>query len=104
MKHFLLVALVAAFSLSITAPVAQAGGKIQRACIKADRKAATRNLCSCIQDVADQILSRSDQRKAAKFFKDPQKAQDTRQSDNASNEAFWQRYKKFGVTAKSYCS
>jgi len=104
MKYTLLAAIIAVTSLSVTAPAVQAGGKIQRACLKADRKAATRNLCSCIQGAADQVLSRSDQRKAAKFFKDPQKAQDTRQSDNASNEAFWQRYKKFGATAKSYCN
>ncbi|MDJ0630863.1 MAG: hypothetical protein QNJ44_21580 [Rhodobacter sp.] len=88
--------------------VASAGmanaGMIERACMKSDRKAANRSLCGCIQDVADMTLSRSDQRLAVKFFKDPHMAQEIRQSDHASHEVFWKRYKEFGATAKNYCS
>lgn len=88
---------------STLAPVAASAGAVERACLSSDRKAANRNLCGCIQQVADLTLSNSDQRKAAGFFKDPQKAQDIRQSDNRSNEAFWKRYKSFGATASDYC-
>ena len=78
-------------------------GTIERACNKSDRKAANRSLCGCIQDVADAVLSNKDQSLAAKFFKDPHMAQEIRQSDRASHEAFWKRYKEFGATAKTYC-
>ncbi|NIY77998.1 hypothetical protein HCZ23_00740 [Celeribacter sp. HF31] len=78
-------------------------GAIERACMSSDRAANNRALCGCIQQAADLTLSNSDQRQAAKFFKNPQKAQDIRQSDNSSHEAFWRRYKVFGETAAQYC-
>ena len=99
MKHVF----VAAMLLGASAVTAQAG-VIDRACLKSDRSAANRQLCGCIQRVADQTLSRSDQRLAAKFFKDPQKAQDIRQSGSRSNSEFWEKYKAFGSTAEAYCS
>lgn len=79
-------------------------GAISSACEKANRKGASRALCGCIQQVADQSLSRSDQRRAAKFFKDPHQAQEIRQSDNRSDEAFWLRYKDFGERAGALCT
>jgi len=81
---------------------ALSGGKIQRACNKSDRNPSS-STCRCIQKVANKELTRSDQKLAAKFFKDPQLAQDTRQSSNASKERFWKRYKKFGATAQNTC-
>ena len=78
-------------------------GTIERACNKSPRN-ATRATCSCIQKVADVKLSRGDQKQAAKFFVDPQLAQDTRQSDNPTKERFWLRYKAFGQLATQYCS
>lgn len=93
---------IAAAMLAFGASVASAG-TIERACLGSDRKAANRALCGCIQQVADATLSGSDQRLAAKFFKDPQMAQDIRQSDNQSHEIFWKKYKSFGETAQSYC-
>lgn len=79
-------------------------GIIERACVKSDRKQATRSACNCVQRVANVKLSRSDQKLAAKFFKDPQMAQDVRQSDRPAFESFWKRYKEFGNTAADYCS
>jgi len=93
---------IAAAVLMISGGVAQAG-LIERACNKSDRNAANRALCGCIQDAADATLSGTDQRLAAKFFKDPQMAQDIRQSDRTAHEVFWKKYKTFGATAKSYC-
>jgi hypothetical protein len=78
-------------------------GPIERACLAADRQAASRPLCDCIQQVADQTLTNADQRMAAKFFDDPHKAQEIRQSDNTRHEAFWLRYKEFGISAAALC-
>ena len=83
-------------------PVVEAS-TIRNACMGSDRRAATASLCSCIQSVADQILTAQDQRTAAKFFKDPHAAQEIRQSDRARDEAFWQRYRAFGDTARKVC-
>ncbi|MCP5073933.1 MAG: hypothetical protein GY947_11650 [Rhodobacteraceae bacterium] len=87
----------------IAAPAFSAG-TIERACNKSDRRAATRSLCGCIQDIADIKLTSSDQKLAAKFFADPHLAQETRQSDNEAKERFWKRYKAFGQTASDSCS
>jgi hypothetical protein len=81
-----------------------AAGPIQSACLRSDRDAANRSLCSCIQQVADMTLVGSDQRRAAKFFSDPDKANETWLSQRASDDAFWDRYKNFGQTAEAYCA
>lgn len=88
--------------LTLTAPVQ--GGVIERACMSGGRSAATPNLCGCIQQVADLTLRNSEQRKAASFFRDPHKAQETRQSSRNSDRTFWQRYRAFGAAAETYCS
>ncbi|KNG95649.1 hypothetical protein ATO11_00650 [Pseudaestuariivita atlantica] len=84
-------------------PQVAEAGLISRACLKADRKAASRSLCGCIQSVANKTLTRSDQKMAASFFKDPHKAQVIRQSDRVNHEKFWQKYKAFGKTAEAMC-
>ncbi len=85
----------------IGAGTAQAG-PIGNACMKAQN--ATNAVCGCIDQVADQTMSRSDQRRAAGFFKDPDKAQQVRMSDRPSDEDFWLRYKNFATTAEGYCA
>jgi hypothetical protein len=82
--------------------MAQAG-QIQQACMASGRTASSA-LCVCIQSVANQTLSRSEQRKVAKFFSDPHRAQEVRQSDRASDERLWTRYRQFGAAAQNYCS
>ncbi len=94
---FILAAAFAALGSSAFA------GPIDRACMRADRDAANKQLCGCIQQVADQSLSRSDQRRAAKFFDEPATAQEVRQSDRRSDESFWLRYKEFGERAAELC-
>lgn len=103
MRIWIIAAGVAVLGSLSLASVAEAG-VVERACLTSARKAASRELCGCIQQVADLTLSRSDQRLAAKFFKDPQKAQDMRQSKNGSHNDFWGKYKNFGATAAAYCS
>lgn len=91
-----------ALILLMTALPAQAS-VIERACLKADRPAATRQLCRCAQGAADRTLSERDQRLAATFFKDPDRAQEIRQSDRSSHESFWKRYKQFWDQAQRSC-
>ncbi|EBA13000.1 hypothetical protein RCCS2_03924 [Roseobacter sp. CCS2] len=80
-----------------------ATGDISRACLEADRRAASPALCSCVQQVANQSLSGSDQARAVTFFENPQLAQDTRQSDRRGDERFWDRYRAFTDLASEIC-
>jgi hypothetical protein len=99
MKIILIVAGLMAASAS-----AGIAGPIEKACLQSDRGAANRAVCGCIQQVADLTLRGADQRKAAKFFTDPHKAQVVRQSASKSDNEFWMRYKNFGETAEAYCA
>lgn len=94
---------VVAAAVILTAPLAVAG-PIDNACVRSERGARSANLCGCIQQVADQTLSRSDQRRAANFFRDAQRAQEVRMSKSAADNAFWARYKTFAATAEAYCT
>jgi hypothetical protein len=99
-----LVAVVAVLALASCGGGARGvNGEVAKACIAGGRDAANRSLCSCVQQVANQSLSAADQRRAAGFFADPQEAQDTRQSDRASDEAFWTRYRAFADRAAASC-
>ncbi|WP_170554568.1 hypothetical protein [Ruegeria profundi] len=102
MKQFLLIAFCAA-SLTAVAPVVDAS-QIKRACLASDRQAATRARCSCIQRVADQALTRSDQKTVSKWFTDPHQAQQLKMSQTARDDALWDRYQNFGQMAQAICS
>ena len=101
MKSFRLAAAFAVILPAVSG--AAVAGPIQKACMASDR-GGDRTLCSCIQQAADMILSGSDQRRAAKFFKDPEAAHVTWVSQKPSDDAFWERYKSFGQTAEAYCA
>ncbi|WP_321831160.1 hypothetical protein [Thalassovita sp.] len=101
MKRILSAAMLAAFVAPVAAPAF--AGPIERACLASPRKESSRPLCNCIGQVANQMLSSADQRKAAKFFKDPHSAQEVRQSDRRADERFWERYVDFGSTAAAVC-
>lgn len=107
MKHLktavLALSLAPMATVSLPVPTAKAASTIERACVKSDRRAASKPLCGCIQDVADMTLSRGDQKRAAEFFKEPHKAQVIRQSSRSSDEKFWLRYKEFGQNARTFC-
>lgn len=100
MKDRLMIAVAA---MILTAPLAVAG-PIDSACMRSERNSRSTSLCGCIQQVADMTLSRSDQRRAADFFKDPHRAQEVRTSKSNSDNAFWTRYKNFASTAEAYCA
>lgn len=79
-------------------------GPVERACNGSDRSAATRSMCNCIGQVADRMLSGADQRRGAKFFRNPDKAQDVRLNDSAAMDAFWERWTAFGAAAEAACT
>lgn len=95
--------LLAFAALGLTSPTAGAG-PLERGCLGSDRMAASRELCACIQQVADSALSRRDQRMAARFFRRPHLAQEIRQSDRPQHELFWKRYRAFGERAERVCA
>ena len=99
MKHIFIAAIVIFGFPTLTYAEA-----IERACKQSGRGAANGQLCGCIQDVADLTLTRGEQRTAAAFISDPNKAQAMRQSDRRSDENFWQKYLKFGSVAEAYCT
>lgn len=101
MKKFLLGAAFAGLTMVVAG--AASAGPIEGACLRSDRDAANRQLCSCIQRVADVTLNRGDQRIAASFFKDPEKAQKVRMSQSRRDDEFWDRYKVFGEQAAMAC-
>ena len=78
-------------------------GEMGKACMASGRSAANTALCSCVQSTANGTLTRRDQKLAATFFEDPQRAQDIRPSDNANHEAFWRRYRDFTGQAERVC-
>lgn len=101
MRIFLMIGALA--SAAACGGGGRVSGDIGEACIDAGRRDATPELCSCVQQVADQTLSSRDQSRAVAFFEEPQLAQDTRQSDRSSDEAFWDRYKAFSELATQIC-
>ena len=103
MKKPVLLATLAVVSLPLLSSFALAGGPIQSACLRSDRPGATRTMCGCIQQAADQTLTNSEQRRAATFFKDPDKAHKVWLSKSDRDDEFWERYKNFGATAEAYC-
>ncbi|WP_424944761.1 hypothetical protein [Aliiroseovarius crassostreae] len=100
MKHLVMACVL---GISVIASTPAPAGKIERACLSADRSSASRNLCGCIQDVAGAMLSNSEQSRVVKFFKDPHESQVLRQSDRRSDEKFWKKYKQFGQAVSTYC-
>jgi hypothetical protein len=103
MKKPMVLALCAMIAVPMF-PAVSLAGPIETACLRSGRDAANRALCGCIQQAADMTLRGSDQRRAAKFFRDPDLAHKTWVSQSASDDAFWDRYKEFGAAAEAYCA
>jgi len=96
--------LVLATIVAAMLPLVVQAGPVEGACNRSDRSAANRSLCACVGQVADMTLRGSDQKRAASFFKDPDRAQDVKMSQRDSDDAFWERYKAFGAMAEAYCA
>ncbi|WP_375281448.1 arginine transporter [Pseudooctadecabacter sp.] len=80
-----------------------ATGEISRACLAADRSAASVQLCTCVQGVANAELSARDRSRVASFFDDPEVAHATKISDTRANDAFWDRYRSFISASRRQC-
>lgn len=78
-------------------------GAIEKACRSSERSYQKASLCRCIQEIADQSLTRSERSTVSKWFADPHKAQVVRQSGRRSDERLWERYKAFGEIAARAC-
>ncbi|SUZ31276.1 hypothetical protein ROE7235_01012 [Roseibaca ekhonensis] len=101
MKKILSAAVTGLF---LVGPQSAFAGPIENACLRSDRAQATRAMCRCIDSVAQTALTRSEQRRAASFFSDPDRAQQVRMSKSARDNEFWDRYRAFGSTAEQYCA
>ena len=106
MKHILfLPALLLAFSFAgALAPLPASANPIERACLQSNRPAANRSLCTCIGQAAQRTLTGSQMREGARFFTDPQRAQDVRTSNSRRHEDMWRAWRNFGQTAEAMCS
>ncbi|MCC5970374.1 MAG: hypothetical protein JJU15_10505 [Pararhodobacter sp.] len=93
----------AIISLIALVPGAALAGPIENACNRSDRPTADRAMCRCIDAVASQTLTRSEQRRAARFFANPDEAQSVRMSRTAADNEFWRRYRAFGEAAERSC-
>jgi hypothetical protein len=94
----------AALSLMVLAPAPLLAGPIESACNDSGRAAANRALCRCIDDVARRMLTRSEQRRAARFFRNPDEAQRVRLSRDQGDRDFWARYRAFGEMSEVMCA
>ncbi|MFN4058510.1 MAG: hypothetical protein ACK4HW_10045 [Roseinatronobacter sp.] len=103
MKQTSLVAVAFALGTTLFAAGVKAS-PIENACLSSGRTQASGALCRCIGSVAQQTLTRSEQRRAARFFRDPDLAQEVRMSRSEADNAFWARYRAFGETAERYCA
>ncbi|MEJ6393972.1 hypothetical protein V8J82_11935 [Gymnodinialimonas sp. 2305UL16-5] len=84
-------------------PTMASANAIERACNASDG-GSSRALCSCIGGVADATLSRGQIREGARWFDDPQRAQDVRQSDRRRDEEMWQAWRQFSTLAEQRCT
>ena len=95
---------ILASALLLAGASAAVAGPISNACLDSPRAKGDRALCNCIQEAADRTLHRSEQRRAAKFFKDPDEAQKVRMSKSDRDNEFWARYRAFGDMAEAFCA
>jgi hypothetical protein len=103
-KRFLILPVLALAVAGVLAPVAATANPIERACLQSGRSAANPALCACIGSAAQRTLTSRQMRDGVRFFRDPQRAQEVRQSDRRSDEEMWTAWRNFGQTAEAMCS
>ncbi|WP_245639280.1 type II toxin-antitoxin system death-on-curing family toxin [Rubellimicrobium mesophilum] len=74
-------------------------GEIGQACMAGGRDGANPRTCACVQGVANQTLSGPEQRRAARFFSNPDEAEEAR----TGSGSFWDRYEAFAARAEAVC-
>jgi hypothetical protein len=95
------LALAVAAGAGLTLPAG--ANPIERACLQSGRDSASPGLCACVGAAADLTMSRGQMRDGARFFRDPQRAQEVRMSDRRRDEELWEAWRNFGETAESLC-
>lgn len=106
MKQIGYALVLGALALPTLATPAAAGNVIARACLSTPNGAASPALCSCIQTVADSVLSAAEQARGAQILLEPHMSQEIRASANrahAGDAHFWQKWNTFGATAGQHC-
>ena len=106
MKQIGYALVLGALSLPALSSAATAGNAIAGACMSSPRGAAAPTLCSCIQTVADSVLSPAEQQRGAQIFLEPHMSQEIRASArraNTSDAVFWEKWRVFGETAAKHC-
>jgi cytochrome c556 len=96
--------IAATLAFAALTPAAALAGPIENACNRSDRQQASRALCRCIESVADRTLTSREQRRAARFFQNPDEAQTVRMSRTRADNEFWERYRAFGAEAERACA
>lgn len=81
-----------------------AAGPISNACLSSDRKARSPVRCGCIQAIANQSLSATEQRRAVGFYRDPHEAQEVRTSQRPADQRFWAAYTAYADRAERICA
>lgn len=76
---------------------------IERACVQSSRGAADPAMCGCIGSAARRTLTAAQMRIGARFFDNPDRAQEIRQSDRRQHAAMWQAWRHFGEVAERMC-
>ncbi len=106
MKPMTFALVLGALSLPALTTAASASSAIAGACMASPRGAAQASLCSCIQTVANSVLSPAEQQRGAKIFLEPHMSQQIRASANRANRsdaAFWEKWRAFGASAAKHC-
>lgn len=78
-------------------------GEVGQACMAAGRSAANPRLCSCIDQVAGQTLTRAEQGETARYIRDPEALHSMKIDDRPRAERMWERYDRFVKTARTTC-
>lgn len=103
-KTFMILATALAVTLTLAACGRGSDGPVAQACMASGRDGANWRACGCAQQVANQMLSRPEQMRAVKFFRDPELAQKARTANSDHAKAFWRRYSAFGTAAEQSCT
>lgn len=80
-----------------------AAGPINNACSTHAGRRSSAAHCGCIQAAANLTLDASDQRRAVRFFGDPEALQKVKLSDTPEDERFWYVWARFAETAEGMC-
>lgn len=86
----------------LLAPLAALGGPTQQACLLSDHSPGPK-ACLCVQQIADQTLSREEQFLAASIIAEPDLLDTYLVDDRPQSRGFVERYREWGARAAQSC-